>query len=160
MVLSRNEVPQGLMTFLYGQVTKIVHKWTTKNPDGSYEEKKDQGTDSGIDDIFSPANLVTSKVGFTNLHRVVLDIDVPAYLVPSTRPGHSHLYIDVQIEEKQYFKLLDRLAKVGILEKGFAAVSKVKGYSAVRLPWVAKDTEELKHMLGDPSTPKGKFQGF
>jgi hypothetical protein len=96
-------------------------------------------------------------------HRPVLDIDVPAYLVPSTRPGHSHLYIDVELDAEKYFNLLDALADCGILEEGYAGVSRARGNSAVRVPWVEKDlvAEEIKKFplvsrpVGPP--PKSPF---
>lgn len=72
-------------------------------------------------------------------HRVVIDLDVEAYLVPSSTPGHSHLYINHPIEESQYFNLLDQLVTVGLVQEGYARASRARGFSAVRLPWVNKE---------------------
>jgi hypothetical protein len=40
----------------------------------------------------------------------------------------------------QYVKLLDVMAECGILEPGYVGASKARGFSAVRLPWVSKNT--------------------
>jgi len=71
-------------------------------------------------------------------HKVVLDIDLPAKLVPSTTPGHFHLYIDQEVDWPTYSKLLSALAEAGIVEKPYASVSQARGYTAARLPWVKK----------------------
>lgn len=156
MSLSRENVPAGLMEFLKTSETYRVDDWDFSGAlDAETGEYKielnrlpaeiDPPADSQY--RFLPprlsANLVSSKVKTegdeaNDLHRPVLDIDVPAYLVPSSRPGHSHLYIDVEIPEDKYFNLLDALADCGILEKGYAGVSRARDASAVRLPWVQK----------------------
>lgn len=99
------------------------------------------------DDI-AGANVVTSLRTDSNylffgedvpMHAVVLDLDVPAYLIPSSTPGHSHLYIDVEIEEELYFKLLDVLAEARVVEAGYVGASKRRGSTCLRLPWVKKE---------------------
>lgn len=87
------------------------------------------------------ANVVTSRVpdsGWPGVHRPVLDIDVPAALIPSSTPGHSHLYIDRKLSWPTYVKLLDALGQAGILEAGYVEASRERGHTAVRLPWVRK----------------------
>jgi hypothetical protein len=71
-------------------------------------------------------------------HAVVLDLDIPAWLIPSSTLGHSHLYIDTRCSEKDYFALLDALVKCRVIEYGYAEASKVKGATYARLPWVRK----------------------
>jgi hypothetical protein len=71
-------------------------------------------------------------------HTIMLDLDVPATLIPSTTPGHSHLYIDVPLEWSKYKILLDALAEAGVIELGYASASKARGFSSLRLPWVKK----------------------
>lgn len=90
------------------------------------------------------ANAVTSRttsslLSSTPMHKPVLDIDFPAKLVPSSTPGHSHLYLDRELSWPQYKKLLDVLAEVGIIQDGYADSAIKRGYSAVRLPWVKKE---------------------
>lgn len=71
------------------------------------------------------ANLVSSMLNgpgwFSKqdrVHRPALDIDIPAYLVPSKSGDHSHLYLDIILSEEQYGKLLNVLAEVGIINPG------------------------------------------
>lgn len=88
------------------------------------------------------ANLVTSVpqgMGIGHeMHRVVLDVDHDVRVVPSSTPGHHHLFIDVRMSFRQYALLLDVLANVGIVEPGYASASKQRGCTAVRLPHVRK----------------------
>lgn len=71
-------------------------------------------------------------------HAPTLDIDIPAYLIPSSTPGHSHLYIDVEITWDKYVKLLNVMAECGILEEGYVKASIAKGGTYVRLPHIKK----------------------
>lgn len=72
------------------------------------------------------------------LHSPVLDIDIPAYLVPSSTNGHSHLYFDHLMTWRQYKRLLKALAKAGIVEKGYVKASIRRKHTAVRVPWLKK----------------------
>lgn len=72
------------------------------------------------------------------LHRPVLDIDLPAVLIPSSTEGHFHLVIDKLIPWDSYLELLNVLADVGIIESGYVEACEDQGYSSVRLPWVKK----------------------
>lgn len=110
---------------------------------GGFQEVEDSSS-------FNEVNVVTSRridgddwLGWDDpLHAIVLDLDVPAYLIPSSTPGHSHLYIDVGIEKKRYFGLLDSLAEVGVLESGYVSASKQRGFTCLRLPWIKKDRKK------------------
>lgn len=99
------------------------------------------------------ANLITSKVagqpesssdpfldlfGPSGRHKVVLDIDLPVTVLPSTTPGHHHLFIDHEVAWDDYVNLLEALATCGLVEPGYVNSSKQRGYSCVRLPWVKK----------------------
>ena len=86
------------------------------------------------------ANVISSLIPMigTKRHYPVLDIDVPAVLVPSSTPGHSHLYIDQSVDDEDYWVLCEALAKVGILQPGYVSASKERGYTSVRLPWIKK----------------------
>lgn len=75
-------------------------------------------------------------------HYPVLDLDVPAVLVPSSTPGHSHLYIDHAVSDEAYWQLCDALAAAGILEPGYVSACRHRGYTSVRLPWVRKPDSE------------------
>ncbi|MEO2133362.1 hypothetical protein [Microbacterium sp.] len=100
------------------------------------------------------ATVATSKVvpvegSEENLHKVVLDIDIPAKLVPSSTPGHSHLYIDKAMPWGDYFELLSVLADVGLIERGYFDASIARGHTAARLPWVKKGEPKHRGELED-----------
>lgn len=103
------------------------------------------------------ANLITSRTtssalaAFGGHHKPVIDIDMPVKVIPSSTPGHCHLYIDRTLRWDQYVELLKVLAKVGILESGYVDASLQRGYTAVRLPWVRKETP-APAPAGQPST--------
>jgi hypothetical protein len=92
----------------------------------------------------SEAHVTTSKVaGKSKTHKLVIDLDLPAKLVPSSTPGHFHLYVDKEIEETVYFDLLDALESAGLIESGYVGASFARGFTAVRLPWIKKqDADE------------------
>jgi hypothetical protein len=85
------------------------------------------------------ADIITSALSSDpSYHTVMLDIDIPAKLVPSTTPGHSHLYIDTRLKWGQYEKLLIALADAKIIEQGYLGVSRKNMMTSLRLPWVRK----------------------
>lgn len=88
------------------------------------------------------ANLVTSESALhPGTHLPVLDLDVPAWLVPSSTPGHSHLYINVKMSWEQYQILLIALAQAGIIEENYMRHSLSHGRTYVRKPGITKDNE-------------------
>lgn len=96
-----------------------------------------------LTDDVEAAHVVTSRVAARpGFHKVVLDLDLPAKLVPSSTPGHFHLYIDHELSEGRYFHLLDALADAGLIERGYQGASEARGFTAVRLPWVRKHAQE------------------
>lgn len=88
-------------------------------------------------ELFSFAHLVDVK-GTTQLHTLMIDLDVPATLVPSGTEGHSHLYIDVPMTWKQKKAILDAMADANVVELGFASASDEKGAAMLRVPWKKK----------------------
>lgn len=90
-----------------------------------------------LDDI----DVVTSESAqhpWGGVHYPVVDIDVPIYVIPSNGPHKYALYIDHPVEDEAYFDWLDAGARLGIIEPGYAEVSRKRGYTAVRPPWVNK----------------------
>ena len=137
-----------------------IRRW---NSDSTVPEPQREDEITEVDSL-DEANVVSScqrKMSFTfdqdakegepifidrgHLHTPVLDIDIPATLVPSSTPGKNHLYLDVPMSWDQYTKLLDVMAEVGILEPGYVSASKKRGFTAVRLPWIRKPVP-----VGDP----------
>jgi hypothetical protein len=87
------------------------------------------------------ANVYTSELADRpGWHTVAIDLDVPAQLVPSSTPGHSHLFIDTVMPWGQYRALLAALAAAGVIEDGYEGASVARQNTAVRLPWVKKES--------------------
>lgn len=137
--LQQSEYGQGLLN-LYKRLTAYkVTDWAAGGSDAGNTDGRELVASA------SEANVITSlfKSPFGELdtyHAVVLDIDHPAWLIPSTTPGHYHLYIDVPggIADQAWRRLLDALAYCNIIEPGYAKASKARGFTSVRLPWVQK----------------------
>jgi hypothetical protein len=84
------------------------------------------------------ANLVSSKVKRSHSHRPIIDIDFPAALVPSSTPGHSHLYLDKKMSEKDFAALVEVMHRVGIIADGNLNQWDRHCALFVRTPWVKK----------------------
>ena len=105
---------------------------------GEQQDSVFEGLTGCVGEGKAEANLISSIVdeerfGQESLHAPVLDLDVPAYLVPSKTPGHSHLYIDKPMTWYEYEGLLRALERAGVLEPGYVAVAKQLHMTAVRL---------------------------
>jgi hypothetical protein len=103
----------------------------------------------GVTTSEQEANVVTSALlgqrsavsDDLSLHAPVLDIDFGAQLIPSSTPGHFHLYFEKAMTWDNYCGLLKALGDVGILEAGYVKASLRRGYSSVRKPGVYKQEE-------------------
>jgi len=85
-----------------------------------------------------PAN-VASSLCTDGKHRPALDIDIPCEFIPSSTPGHGHLYFpEMKLSWERYQELMTTLAAYGIVDKKWAAHSRRNGQSLVRLPTVKK----------------------
>lgn len=95
-------------------------------------------------------------------HLPVLDVDIPRSLlvnndiqvaspdkvllyhpeairwVPSTTPGHHHVYIDWPMPWPEYEEMLLVLLQMEVLQPGYVRASIERGYSCVRKPGVMK----------------------
>lgn len=97
------------------------------------------------------ANLVSSRLDQEGkFHMPVIDLDLPASLVPSTTEGHFHLYIDKEMPWPQYLKLLKALASAGIIERGYYRASKKRKATYVRIPGQTKADTYLPSMATPP----------
>lgn len=94
------------------------------------------------------ANLISSKISGSRKHRVILDIDFPAALIPSSTPGHFHLYLDKELTEDQMERLVFTLHDVGIIAQGNRNQWDRFRALFLRLPWVKKNEDSA------PDTPK------
>jgi hypothetical protein len=116
------------------------------NMDLDYEEP--EGARVVVDDP-EVANVISSRLHpdeerkFRNVrggwHTIVLDINHPAALVPSTTEGHFHFYIDVPLQWDVYCRLMAAMSDAGVLEPGYVDASINRGASFLRLPGVKKE---------------------
>lgn len=85
-------------------------------------------------------------------HRPVLDLDLPAFVLPSSTPGHVHLFIDRPMGWVRYQRLLEALADAGLVERNYVAASTRRRQTGVRVPWIRKGDRlpVLEPELGDP----------
>jgi len=108
--------------------------------------KYDMKADRHPDDS---GNLVSSFIKGSKKHAPVLDIDVPVRLVPSTTPGHSHLYVDVPMSRFRMLVLVWAMYFAGILEMGNWWWTLRRGGTFVRIPEVQKtEAESVKYTYG------------
>lgn len=122
-----------------------VLRWTTPHNSGSDPSDPrpiDNTSDLQETDDLGLADIVTSQhkdeFGLTGRHMIMLDIDAPAALIPSSTPGHYHLYIERYMGWDAYVRILDAMANGNVLERGYVEASKKRGFTALRLPWVRK----------------------
>lgn len=123
-----------------GTVSRVLKH---HNMDGDvYEEAAQQAVEA------AEANVVTSLAADNSadvfldveaMHYPVLDIDLPCELVPSSTPGHFHLYIDHPVPDGAYWDLIGAMVACGIVQPGYLGASRARGYTAARLPWVRKE---------------------
>jgi hypothetical protein len=61
-------------------------------------------------------------------------------LIPSSTPGHHHLILDTDLPRDKYMRLLKLMADCGLIEPGYARAAARRGWSAIRPPWIRKQT--------------------
>lgn len=84
------------------------------------------------------AEVITSQIEGSDKHKLIVDIDLPAYIVPSSTPGHGHLYVDKELEWRDLLSVLYALADAGIVERRYAEACEDQGMTCVRAPWIKK----------------------
>ena len=129
------ELLEQLPAFIRGHQLAIIPA-TASGKDDTYD-----GSHVRTEDI-ADAHIILSFDKETGEHRPVLDIDFELHTVPSSTPGHFHLYLDKPMSWAKYEALIGALAEAGVIEKGYASVSALREYTSVRLPWVKKAEAE------------------
>lgn len=92
------------------------------------------------------ANMITSKIDeevawIAEYHTPILDLDFDAKLLPSSTPGHWHLFLDTSVPHGAYMRFLEAAAEAGIIQYGYYKAAKDRGASSVRLPWIKKSNK-------------------
>ncbi|QCG77796.1 hypothetical protein QLQ77_gp50 [Gordonia phage Reyja] len=124
----------------YARITRNLVKINNDYELGDYDDPPTP--DERTTDI-TKASLITSAIvddngKSTGKHKLVIDLDVDAVLIPSTQPGHHHLIVDVEIDQPRYFGLLWKLAQAGIVEPGYVQASSNRSCTRLRTPWNVK----------------------
>jgi hypothetical protein len=130
----------------FAEFTKGLHSCQVSFSDDSEEIETDNV--AKILDDFTPlheSNSIGSRVissdryiGHYVAHKPVLDLDMDVLVLPSSTPGHHHLYIDRAMPWNEYSLLLNVLAHVGILQDGYVRASHHRSESFLRTPWTRK----------------------
>ena len=121
----------------------LTYGWVSQ-----WDDYQAQGEERILVDNINEANVINSlcvgsKPGqIRGIHKPLLDLDIPVVLVPSTTPGHSHLYIDQPVYWYKYQHLLTVLKDLGILQEGYVNGAFNRGYSSLRLPWIKKEADQ------------------
>jgi hypothetical protein len=105
------------------------------------QESGETGVDPvGTSDILK-ANLISSRVTGYRKHRILLDIDHEAALIPSSTEGHYHLYINHLLTDEQMEKLVKVLEEIELIAPGNANQWWRHKALFLRLPWIKKRNE-------------------
>lgn len=122
---------------IYGQLYQTVEDMD------SYDAHVGRYNTLDIEEAQVITSLVAnSPAGQMPNHKLIIDVDLPAKLVPSSTEGHFHLYIDKEMSYEAWATLLYALAAAGIIEPGYMRACIARGFSAVRLPWIKKTQEQ------------------
>lgn len=89
-------------------------------PDGHY-------VSSQVVDEFLPSARVLDGA-----HAPVFDIDREVHLVPSSTPGHFHLYCPQPTTWRRYKKAMKAMAKAGIVDPEWVRLSIARKFGLVR----------------------------
>lgn len=69
---------------------------------------------------------------------LAFDLSVPATVLPSSTPGHSHVYLEAEMPWGDYLRLCKAMAKVGLLEKGYVRAAKRRRMTMLFKPGLTK----------------------
>jgi hypothetical protein len=128
------------------ETPKTVHGWSPVDA-GRLHFRVDSlndpsaGRETRLTVPLHEANLVAS-LRSDGLHSPAFDIDSPVYVIPSSTPGHHHLYLERPITWRSYRRLLRALHRAGYVENAVYFRSLDRGATFLRLPWVKKTAEE------------------
>lgn len=83
------------------------------------------------------ANLISSKKA-NGKHVLFLDLDQNNKVVPSSTHGHTHIYVDTDLDLAALKEIVDVLAKHGIVQEGIKRQLDEYGFLTLRPPGVVK----------------------
>lgn len=93
---------------------------------------------ASVDELLDPENVglpanTISSLNTDGTHSPALDIDIPIRIVPSSTPGHCHLFFDdIRLTQDEHEALLHALYVAGIIEPGYYKSSLARNQSILR----------------------------
>lgn len=112
----------------------LERKWSPGIASGGGEEGSDY-TPSVDVPAGEEANLISSEVKGGRHHKIVLDIDHEAVLIPSSTPGHSHLIINKNLTEQKFYHFVRACHDIGLIADGNLRQADMWGGQFIRFPW-------------------------
>lgn len=113
--------------------------------DDPYDDEDEDSPDFGetliVPGPLHEANVVTSHFGDGDTHKIAIDLDMDAALIPTSTPGHHHLIVNHELPWDAYAKLLTALNEAGLIQDGYLKASLIRGATVLRTPWTKKETE-------------------
>lgn len=106
MTLFRERYADGLRQYYCSQVD------TT----GPYLRGGTEGRLLDPDAAGKEANLVSSEIAGTHMHRPVFDCDIAVHLVPTSTKDHYHLWFDKELSWEAYEEVMTVLGKHGLVD--------------------------------------------
>ena len=85
--------------------------------------------------------LVENDILVTSPEKILIKHRDRVRWVPSTTPGHHHVYVEFPFIWAQYVPWLEQLRDRGVIEPGYVEACLRRGYAVVRKPGVLKQTE-------------------
>lgn len=100
-----------------------------------------------------PPNIVASLLK-DGLHSPILDLDFEARLIPSSTPGHFHLYLDgLTMDWETYAALLVAMGDAGLLGPGYVQHSLDRQMTVLRREGTFKPRKPAPVEPPDPRKP-------
>ncbi len=169
------EDPVRILKLLEGQEKKLQDSygrtfWITKSMkiDDEYSSRHGQMEERPIETSEHEAMLISSLCREGD-HAPVLDIDFPAELIPSSTPGHFHLYLHKRMPWDTYKRLLVALRKADIIQNEWCEMSFKREATMALKPGIDRKevsikAEEVKasqnEKVQDPQPRSGLSRGM
>lgn len=135
----------SLLDFIKSHLTPYQVDWDDDSETGYEADKnrvevKDMDQADVVGSLLKPGPFDDPE---KRVHALLLDVDLPIHVIPSSTEGHSHLYLEVPggIPHEGYMALIALLGHLHVIEPGYAMASIRRGHSDLRPPWVKKGEE-------------------
>ena len=139
------DVPKGVS--VPGTANRWLEKMTLMNY--TRDEHGNELIDVELPPSNGSVNVITSETSTIenpeadilsqrNMHAPLFDLDFPCELIPSSTPGHFHLYMDKEIPYVKMLKVMAAMVDAGLVQEGYYNSVKAHDAAILRLPWIKK----------------------